>query len=538
MTSTHAGKGWPLAGSLFAAGLVAASLATPAPPAETAPVKPVRPSALAGSWYPAETALVRVEVYRMLRAAAAAPALKAKPLALVTPHAGWRFSGAAAATAFHLLHPGDFRRVVVVAPSHQGAFDGFSLDDASAYETPLGNVPLCSDASSLLLDGPLVRNVEHVSDGEHAIEIELPFLQSSLGRFCLVPILAGRTSPQSERDLASRLAKLDDGDTLFVFSSDFTHYGPRYGYVPFGPSATAARQRIRELDRRAIDRLTSVDAAGFRAYLDETRNTICGRSGLGVLLELLPRIANDAKATILDYYASADIPGFQDDSSVSYVALAFARKESSAAKALAAPPAYATVAVDAPPLAAEAGRKLVRLARATLRTQLAGAADLGEALAALPATPQMERLQGVFVTLNRTDPSEIQTQGRLRGCIGQVFPVYPLFQAVVEAAVAAAIHDTRFPPVTAAELGRIEVEVTVLSPPKPIGSWQEIELGTDGIVLEKDGRKALFLPQVPGEQGWSLEQTLTALSRKAGLPPDAWREGAHISVFNGQVFKE
>ena len=91
---------------------------------------------------------------------------------------------------------------------------------------------------------------------------------------------------------------------------------------------------------------------------------------------------------------------------------------------------------------------------------------------------------------------------------------------------------------TAAELSRIEVEVTVLSPPKAIGSWQEIKLGTDGIVLEKDGRRALFLPQVPGEQGWNLEQTLAALSRKAGLPSDAWREGAHFSIFNGQVFKE
>jgi len=530
-------------GAMGLAGAVVTGFAAPPtlatdPATSAAPVNRVRPAALAGSWYPGEPALARVEVYRMLRAASTAPSLKTKVVALVTPHAGWQFSGAAAATAFHLLHPGDFRRVVVVAPSHHGTFDGFSLDDASAYATPLGDVPLCADAGPLLLDGSLVRLVPGVADNEHSIEIELPFLQSSLGSFCLVPILAGRTQPASERALASRLAKLDDGGTLFVFSSDFTHYGPRYDYTPFGAEAKAVRERIRELDQRAIGLLTRLDAAGFHAYLDETHNTICGRAGLGVLLELLPRIAKGAKPSLLDYYASADIPGFKDDNSVSYVALAYSRSEPASGKALSAPPSYATVAVDAPPLSARAGEKLVRLARATLRTQLAGAPDLDAALAALPAGNEFERLQGVFVTLNRTDPEEIKTEGKLRGCIGQVLPAYPLFVAVVDAAVEAAIHDTRFEPVTASELGRIEVEVTLLSPPKPIGSWQEIKLGTHGIVLEKDGRRALFLPQVPGEQGWSVEQTLTALSRKAGLPADAWREGSRFSVFTGQVFKE
>mgnify|MGYP001826442295 CR=1 FL=1 len=88
------------------------------------------------------------------------------------------------------------------------------------------------------------------------------------------------------------------------------------------------------------------------------------------------------------------------------------------------------------------------------------------------------------------------------------------------------------------ELEGLEVEVTVLSPPRPVASAQEIEIGTHGIVLEKDDKAALFLPQVATEQGWSRDETLDALARKAGLPPDGWREGARFFVFTGQIFGE
>ena len=108
----------------------------------------------------------------------------------------------------------------------------------------------------------------------------------------------------------------------------------------------------------------------------------------------------------------------------------------------------------------------------------------------------------------------------------------------MQAALDAALRDPRFEPVAAAELSRLEVEVTVLSPRKPVASWRDIRLGTHGIVLQKGDKAALFLPQVAPEQGWTLEQTLTALSEKAGLPPDGWKDGARFSVFTGQVFEE
>ncbi|MGE5125639.1 MAG: AmmeMemoRadiSam system protein A, partial [Betaproteobacteria bacterium] len=171
-------------------------------------------------------------------------------------------------------------------------------------------------------------------------------------------------------------------------------------------------------------------------------------------------------------------------------------------------------------------------------TQLGGGDALARQLAVWPAGREQERRQGVFVTINRKDPAEIRTQGRLRGCIGQPEPSFPLYYGTVQAALDAALHDPRFTPVSAPELPRLELEVTVLSPRTPIASYKEIRIGTHGVVLQKGDKAALFLPQVAPEQGWNVEQTLDALAEKAGLPKDAWREGARLSVFTGQVFAE
>jgi AmmeMemoRadiSam system protein B/AmmeMemoRadiSam system protein A len=500
----------------------------------------VRPSAISGSWYPDRACLISAEIDRMTRAAANAPALPGRPVALVVPHAGWRFSGFAAAAAYRTLAPGDFDRIVVVAPSHRGSFAGYSCPEVAAYRTPAGEVHLCSKAMKQLRGSGTVRTVPGVHKQEHAIEIEIPFLQERLDDFRLVPILAGQTDTSAQKALAAQLARLHDGRTLFVFSSDFTHYGERFGFTPYGPSARKARERIRALDERALGFFSPPDADGFRKFLEETSATICGREGLKVLLELLPRIAPEARPVRLAEYASIDMPGVKTDDSVSYVALAFVEGKPSGDKPLGAPSRPPTCPANPPPLSDELGGMLLRVARATLNTELGGTDDLRQALRDLPATAHLElhRLQGAFVTLNRTDPAEIKHSGRLRGCIGQVYPTYPLPEAVVIAAAKAALEDRRFRPVRAEELPRLEVELTVLSPPRPAASWKEIEIGRHGIVLKKGQNRAVYLPHVAVEQGWTVEETLSHLSRKAGLPANAWREGASFEIFEGQIFGE
>ena len=114
----------------------------------------------------------------------------------------------------------------------------------------------------------------------------------------------------------------------------------------------------------------------------------------------------------------------------------------------------------------------------------------------------------------------------------------PLVEAVAARAVDAALRDPRFTPVSGSELTSLRVEISALSPPKPVASWREIVLGRDGMTLERDGRFAVFLPQVAPEQGWDLPTTLSHLSRKAGLASDVWRDGASFETFQAEVFHE
>jgi hypothetical protein len=132
-----------------------------------------------------------------------------------------------------------------------------------------------------------------------------------------------------------------------------------------------------------------------------------------------------------------------------------------------------------------------------------------------------------FVTLDK--------EGMLRGCIGTLEPRDALFRSVHANTVSAARNDFRFPPVAPEEIPAIKLRVSILSPIEPIGSIEEFKLGEHGIILEKGRNRAVFLPEVATEQKWSTEETLSALSQKAGLSPDGWREGASFKVFSSVV---
>jgi AmmeMemoRadiSam system protein A/AmmeMemoRadiSam system protein B len=422
---------------------------------------------------------------------------------------------------------------VIVGPAHRADFFGFSLNEWYGYRTPVGVVPICPEAARLR-DRRVVVDATGADREEHSIEIQLPLLQQRLGDFCMIPILAGRTTPAMEQRLAERLAALHDHKTLFVFSSDFIHYGSRFGFTPYGASASRARQQILALEQAAVDLIGAGNASGFRAYVASTGATICGQRNLAVMLELLPKVLPQARGMLLAHYASFDLPGSAGDDGVGYVSMAFcdvATPPESSRPPMGAPRERPVCRADSPRLDAATGAALVGLARSALQTELRGTGELRRALEKLPDRDELHRVQEAFVTLQR--------QGRLRGCVGQVHPEYPLVEAVVRSAVGAALDDARFGPVTARELEDLTIEVAALEPIRSVGSWRNIELGRHGIVLEQQGRRALFLPQVPCQRGFSLQQTLAALSRKAGLAQNAWRSpGAKFYVFGAQVFED
>lgn len=491
---------------------------------------PVRPPTVAGSFYPAEPA----ELARVLRESLAAgrdpatPASGAPPVALIVPHAGYVYSGATAGRAFAALASARVDRIILLGPSHRVGFGGGALpaEGITAFATPLGDVPLDTAAIARLRPGDQFAGPAHAHDREHSIEVQLPFIQKTLGAVPIVPIIVGAaTDERLARAMAHRLADLAGVGTVVVVSSDFTHHGRGYGYAPF-PADRVLPDRLIAIATAQAGRAATVDFRGFRAAIATADDTVCGVRPIDVLLELLAH-ACDAEGRITGVTTSAEVSGATDQV-VTYAGIAF----TGTWRAWRDDP-------PPPPLAALSGdeqRAVAALARATIETHLGHGAQLARWFAQFTPSGNLLARAGVFVTVNNCGAKAV-AEGRLRGCIGVIEAREPLVDAVISGAVSAA-HDPRFRPLGADELGAVAVEVSVLSPLRRVAGFEEIVIGSHGVLLHKDGRSAVFLPQVGTETGWDRDTFLTQLARKAGLAGDAWRHGASFEVFTAQVIHE
>jgi MEMO1 family protein len=215
----------------------------------------VRPPAVAGRFYPGNPQKLRAEVAALM---AEAPGYSGgRPAALIAPHAGYIYSGRVAATAFAALHEiaESIGRIIVIGPAHYVAFRGIAVPTVNAFETPLGRVTLDRNAIAALTDLPFLVQADVPHAPEHALEVELPFLQMLLGDFVLVPLLVGDATP---RQVAEVLARLWDGPrTLIVISSDLSHYHD-YETARCLDAATAAL-----IEGGAWSELRSGNACGF-----------------------------------------------------------------------------------------------------------------------------------------------------------------------------------------------------------------------------------------------------------------------------------
>ena len=216
----------------------------------------VRPAAVAGSFYPADAMRLRKDVADYL---AAAPASSGRPKALIAPHAGHVYSGRVAAAAFGTLRPQPetIERVVLIGPAHYVRLHGMAVPTSTAFETPLGQVPIDQEGIAAISDLPYVRDEDAPHAPEHALEVELPFLQLLLRSFALVPVVIGDAAP---KQVAEILARLWGGpETLIVISSDLSHYHP-YGEARRRDAETAVM--IEASDWRPLD---ASRACGFLA---------------------------------------------------------------------------------------------------------------------------------------------------------------------------------------------------------------------------------------------------------------------------------
>jgi len=306
-----------------------------------------------------------------------------------------------------------------------------------------------------------------------------------------------------------------DTETLVIASSDFVHYGPRYGYTPFKENIA---EQIKKLDMGAYKYIAGLDSDSFLQYRHRTGATICGYVPIAILLSMLDK---STEVHLIKYATSGRLTG-DFTNSVSYLSAAFTGTWKNRPKIETRPASIELTDQDK--------QTLLTLARKTILYALKNQRvpqpeDLG-----LKITPVMKIPRAAFVTLKKNS--------LLRGCIGDIFPQRPLYKSVIRNTINAAFNDRRFGQLKKNECNDVTVEISALTQPEPVSGPNEIKIGTHGVVLSKNGKSAVYLPQVAPEQGWDLNQTLTHLSQKAGLPPDAWKQDAQFLVFQAVVFGE
>jgi AmmeMemoRadiSam system protein B/AmmeMemoRadiSam system protein A len=424
-------------------------------------------AAVAGMFYPGEARALATELDELLGGVEQSEPRLGFPKALIVPHAGYIYSGPIAARAYEELGNarGIVRRVVMLGPVHRVPVRGLAIPTDDAFATPLGSVPIDRQALDSVRDMPQIVASDLAHLQEHALEVQLPFLQRQLGEFSLAPFAVGSASVP---EVAAVIERLWGGpETLIVISTDLSHY---HAYA-----------EAREIDRSTVTRI-----AGFAADLDHEE--ACGATPLNGFLSAARKRGLGIK--LLGACNSGDTAGGKGKV-VGYSA--FALHEPGA-----------QVSLD------EAGKTLLGIARAAIESKLFGSAKTFDGA-------WLRQMGASFITLTR--------DGALRGCIGSLQAARPLGGDVAENAIAAAFRDPRFPPVTAAEWPGLRVEVSLLSAPKPLRFADEADLfsqlrvGEDGIILEADGRRATFLPQV-WESIPDKRLFMRELARKAGLTDD------------------
>lgn len=491
---------------------------------------PIRPPSVADQFYPGDrTALAKV-VDRFIQAANP-PAFDGVPVAFLVPHAGYVFSGGVAAYSYKALKGREITDVILIGNSHHFGFTKGAVYARGAYRTPLGDVPVNEDlARCVIASTPLLEENPMPHGQEHSLEVQLPFLQRTLGDFRIVPILMSQFSMTQCKAIGEGIAKAiqNSGQAdkiMIVNSSDMSHY-PR--------KADADR-----VDRGALKVLEQFDPEALAEYMLEQLNdriphlacVFCGEESLYATMFAAKALKADT-ATVLHYANSGDVSG-DEDRVVGYGAAVFSRAGNDKAKEKKSE--EKTKAVDSSPaqefsISSENQAWLLGLARQSIdvyltSNRLANIRSHDEALM-VPAA--------VFVTLTQ--------RGQLRGCIGTTEPRAPLYQAVLELAVAAAVEDPRFPPVNRKELNQIHIEISVLSPLQKVENADAIIPGKHGVVVRRGGRSGLFLPQVwehfPGPD--RKAEFLGELCRqKAGLADDAWKDPkTELLVFTVAAFEE
>jgi MEMO1 family protein len=475
---------------------------------KTLPPPVDRPMAVAGSFYPSDPAGLRSLLGEMF--SKAKPSSVSNVVAVICPHAGYEFSGVAAASSYNQLDPDkQYDNIFIIGSSHHTSFMGASIYNIGDYQTPLGKVTVNREIANKLIGENAVFTYNPEADrAEHSIEVQVPFLQYKLKKsFKLVPIILGTQSPESCKKIAMALKPYLTGNNLFVISSDFSHY-PAY------KDAVA-------VDKNTCDAILTGKPEQLLKTLKENQNnevpnlatSLCGWTSVLTLL-YMAETDPGLKLTRI-YYTNSGESKYQDKSQVvGYWSIVLSRTSPEPVAGF--------------QLSSKDKKELLRIARSTIEQYIRSGKNME--IDASRYSDQLKTPSGAFVTLKE--------DGVLRGCIGRFTAEEPLYEVIRQMAIASSTQDNRFPAVEPKEISSLEIEISVLSPMKKINSIDEIVLGKHGIYIRKGYLSGTFLPQVATETGWSKEEFLGHCARdKAGIGWNGWKD-ADIYIYEAVVFSE
>ena len=469
---------------------------------------------MAGQFYPESATVLKLAIEKFIEDAL--PPQQKKPLAIIVPHAGYIYSGQICADGWNQLRGGAYDVVVILGTNHTApGLRKIALYPGGGFRTPFGTATVDGDLTAALLaaspdcaldKGPHVR--------EHSVEVQVPFVQVLFPQAKIVTAIVGDADAALCTRFGNALAAVLKGRrAVIVASSDLSHY-------PSAKDAEAA-------DMKTLEAVTTLDPAALHSTVQtqmarripNLSTCACGEAPMMAAMAAAKAMGATG-GRIVSYAHSGNLPIGDRERVVGYGAVVLAadlKKEAPTVR-----PAATTEGTIGP-----ADRKyLLGLARETISRYLT------IKMVPLPrlSSPILREPRGVFVTLKK--------RGDLRGCIGRMIPDRPLAELVGAMALQSAFEDPRFSPVTPRELPDLEIEISVLTPMKPVSGPNDIVVGRDGVLLQKGGKSAVFLPQVAPEQGWGRDEMLNHLSQKAGLPSGAWRDGASFLTFQAIVFGE
>jgi len=469
----------------------------------------------AGRFYEADKETLTRDITALFRDCKKSPETW-KIRAIISPHAGYIFSGKIAASAISATSKNaEISNIFLIGSSHVMAFDGASVYNTGDFITPLGKAVVNKEIANKLrnenkvFDFPVTAHLQ-----EHSLEVQIPLIQYYYSKTPkIVPIIIGTNNTNTIRLIAEALKPYFTPQNLFLISSDFSHY-PSYK------------------DAYLVDNLTSegIVSGDAQAFLTALKNnsaknvpglatSMCGWASGLTLMDLAEGDRN-LEFKHIDYCNSGDTPYGDKERVVGYHAIALIEKNQNQKNAQES-------SMDLSFTKSEKDL-LFLIARNSIRTMLYE--DKRYTIDEKKISEALKKPMGAFVTL--------KIDAKLRGCIGRFLSSDPLYEVVQASALSSAFEDHRFYPLTKEEYEKTDLEITVLGPMKKISNISEIVLGRHGIYIKKDFRSGTMLPQVATENGWTIEQFLGYTSRdKAGLGWDGWKN-AEIFIYEGMVLEE